>query len=313
MMAACRVAIVIPTLNAGERIDELLSALAEQDGGIEQELIAVDSGSSDGTIDRLRAAGGRVLEVSPAAFNHGETRNLALDHVSAELAVLLVQDAVPASRQWLTALIRPLLDDAGIAGSFGRQCPWPDASRLTSYYLSQWIGAQPSDRTVGPLDRTMFNRMSPADRHSICAFDNVCSCIRLSVWRRHRFRRTPIAEDLEWAREVLLAGHKLAYVADAPVWHSHERTAGYELRRTYLVHQRLQTLFGLSTIPTMPALVRAVASTIPVHVRLTASDRGPRRRAWLRGAALAVALPLGQYLGARSAREGRELLKTRGV
>jgi rhamnosyltransferase len=313
MTAVRRVAIVIPTLNAGRGIEQLLSALAEQEGGIEQQVIAVDSGSRDGTIDRLRGAGATVFEVSPTAFNHGETRNLALDHVSAEFAVLLVQDAVPASRQWLTALLRPLLGDEGVAGSFGRQCPWPDASRLTSYYLSQWIGAQLSDRTVGPLDRSMFDRMSPADRHRICAFDNVCSCIRIPVWRQHRFRRTPIAEDLEWALEVLLAGHKLAYVADAAVWHSHERTVAYELRRTYLVHQRLQTLFGLSTIPTVPSLVRAVASTIPVHVRLAATDRGPRRGAWMRSAALGVALPLGQYLGARSAREGREFLRTRGV
>src|SRR6185436_9167074 len=109
--------------------------------------------------------------------------------------------------------------------------------------------------------------------------------------RRLPFRPTPIAEDLEWALEVLLAGYKLAYVPDAPVWHSHERPAAYELQRTYLVHQRLQTLFGLSTVPTVGSLVRAVASSLPMHVRLAAGDRPPRTRALLRGIALAMALP----------------------
>ncbi len=155
--------------------------------------------------------------------------------------------------------------------------------------------------------------MSPAERHRVCAFDNVCSCVRLSVWRAHPFRATPIAEDLEWAREVLLAGHRLAYVPDAVVWHSHERTARYELQRTYLVHQRLQALFGLSTIPTAGSLVRAVAATLAAHVRVSIDGNHRRARGLARATALAVALPLGQYLGARAAREGRELLKTEGI
>jgi hypothetical protein len=75
------------------------------------------------------------------------------------------------------------------------------------------------------------------------------------------------------------------------------------------VHQQLQKLFGLSTVPTASSLVRAVASTLRLHVRLAiAEPRGRRARALVRNAGLAVAMPLGQYLGARSAREGKELL-----
>jgi hypothetical protein len=103
------------------------------------------------------------------------------------------------------------------------------------------------------------------------------------------------------------------YTPDATVWHSHERPVSYELQRTYLVHQRLQHLFGLATVPTVGALVRAVAVTMPAHARMAAADRRERGRALIRGAALAVALPLGQYLGARSAREGRDLLMPRGI
>ena len=152
--------------------------------------------------------------------------------------------------------------------------------------------------------------MSPAERLIACAFDNVCACIRLDVWRSHPFRHTSIAEDLEWGREVLLAGYKLAYAPAATVWHSHERPVTYELQRTYLVHQRLQTLFGLTTIPSMPALLRAIAATVPANVSLAAQETRGRVRASIRNAALGVALPLGQYLGARSARDGRRWLPT---
>ena len=146
-----------------------------------------------------------------------------------------------------------------------------------------------------------------------CAFDNVCSCLRVSVWKAHPFHRTPIAEDLEWGMAVVLSGHKLVYVPDAAVWHSHERPVHYELQRTYLVHRQLQALFGLATVPTIGSLLRSVGATMLLHARIAARERRGIGRALVKGTALAVALPLGQYLGARSAREGRELLRTRGI
>src|SRR5256885_445805 len=82
-----------------------------------------------------------------------------------------------------------------------------------------------------------------------------------SIWERPPFGSTPIAEDLEWAREVLLAGHRLAYVPRAVVVHSHDRSARYELARTYLLHRRLFELFQLRTIPDVPSLARAVAAS----------------------------------------------------
>ena len=308
-----RVSIVIPTLNAGAVLDDVLSAIAREDGEFRPEIVAIDSGSTDGTLKRLHERGATVLTVPRGTFNHGETRNQALSHANGELAVLLVQDAVPVSRGWLSALIEPLVRDASVAGTFARQVPSVRASRVTAHYLAQWVAAQPRPRTVGPLTTGAFAQMSPAERHATCAFDNVCSCVRLSVWRDHPFRPTPIAEDLEWAREVLLAGHKLTYVPDAVVQHSHERPVSYELQRTYLVHQRLEALFGLATVPTMMSLFRSVAATIPINARVAAREPRGRTRAVLRGAALGIALPLGQYLGARAAREGREFLRTRGI
>jgi GT2 family glycosyltransferase len=308
-----QISIVIPTLNGGPTLWRLLRRISAQRSDLDVELLAVDSGSTDDTCSALREHGASVISVPPGSFNHGATRNLALTRARGEFAVLLVQDAVPAHDEWLTELVRPLLEYPDVAGAFARQQPWPNASRVTAHYLAEWTGAQPVSRVAGPLTRDGLSRMSPAERHAACVFDNVCSCIRLAVWRDHPFRPTPIAEDLEWALEVLTAGHRLVYAPDAVVWHSHERRVSYELQRTYLVHQRLQALFGLSTIPTLLALVRAVGSTLPLHLQLALREPRRRTRALARATGLAVALPLGQYLGARSAREGRELLQTRGI
>lgn len=307
------VSIVIPTLNGGPTLRRLLAALAAQRADVETEIVAVDSGSTDGTLEALDESGATIVQVEPREFNHGTARNAALSRARGELAVLIVQDAVPADGGWLRALTAPLREDRRLAGTFARQQPWPDASRLTAHYLARWVACEAGPRIAQPMTPGELQAMSPADRHLACAFDNVCSCIRMAVWRAHPFRATPIAEDLEWAREVLTAGYALAYVPSAVVWHSHERPVRYELQRTYRVHQRLQALFELSTVPTVGALARAVCTTMPLHARLAAGEPRGRGKALLRAAGLAVALPLGQYLGARSAREGRELLRTRGV
>lgn len=307
------VSIVIPTRNGETTLPRLLGSIAEQDGGFEWELIAVDSGSTDRTVAILRDHAASVLQIPPASFNHGQTRNAALARARGDFSILMVQDAVPADRQWLAALVGPLMADGTLAGTFARQQPWPDASRLTVHYLSRWVAAQPSPHTRPPLTGAALEALSPTERHEVCAFDNVCSCIRMSVWRAHPFCTTSIAEDLEWARDVLMAGYRLAYVPSAVVWHSHDRPVRYEFHRTYRVHQRLQSLFGLSTVPTVPALVRAVSSTVPLHLRLAASEPRGRTQALLRAAGLALALPLAQYLGARSARERRELVETQGL
>lgn len=313
MPRAHRVSIVIPTRNAGPRLDRVLDAVDAQRTDFEREIIAVDSGSTDGTAERLRRRGVRLHRVDSSTFDHGLTRNTGIALASGDLAVLLVQDAVPASASWLSELVQPFEGDPRLAGTFARQQPWPDASRITSHYARGWVGCSAEARIVGPLPDGALDLMSPAERHHTCVFDNVCSCIRVSVWRAHPFRRTPIAEDLWWAREVLAHGYRLAYVPGALVWHSHDRSVGYEFARTYRVHQQLQTLFGLSTVPTLGALLRACGATLPLHARLAAGERRCRVRALARGLGLAVALPLGQYLGARSAREGRELARVRGV
>ena len=210
---------------------------------------------------------------------------------------------MPASERWLAELTAPLINDA-VAGSFARQRPRPDASAITRYYHARWVAASDAPRVLA-LDAAELAQLNPMEQFLRCAFDNVCSCIRRSVWQRHPFRATPIGEDLEWARDVLLAGHQLAYVPQAVVVHSHDRPARYELARTYVLHRRLYELFQLRTIPSLAALARAIATSSVVHLR--------RRDGIGRALALAVAWPLGQYFGGLSAARGWKPLRSRMV
>jgi rhamnosyltransferase len=302
-MSAPAVSIVLMTRNGAATLPALLDAVRDQRGCRPFEVVAIDSGSTDGTADLLRRRADRFVAISPAAFDHGLTRNLGVECARGELIVLLVQDAVPASDAWLAALTAPLAADERIAGAFGRQLPHPAASALTRRYLSRWIASGDVARTAAISSREALEALDPAARLERCAFDNVCSCIRRSVWQQHPFRATPIAEDLEWGREVLLAGYRLAYVPGAAVVHSHDRSARYELLRTLVLHRRLYELFRLRTIPTVPMLARAIASSLRVHLACQ-KDAREGAAATSRAIALAFAWPLGQYLGALSGVRG---------
>ena len=293
------VSIVLPTRNGAATLPAVLDAISRQRVDFPFEVIAVDSSSTDGTADLLRRRVDRLLSVAADAFDHGLTRNLGIEQARGELVVLLVQDALPAADSWLAALTAPLFADDRLAGTFARQLPRPDASPIARYYLDRWIASSVVARTIAVANHADLEALDPMAQLERCAFDNVCSCIRRSVWARHPFRQTPIGEDIEWARDVLLAGYSLAYVPAAEVIHSHDRSSRYELVRTYVLHRRLYELFRLRTIPTLRLLTRAIVSSLRIHWRCQPFSG--------RAVALAVAWPLGQYIGALSAVRGWNL------
>jgi rhamnosyltransferase len=302
------VSIVLLTQNGAGTLPAALDAIARQRADFAFEVVAVDSGSDDGTLALLESAAHQVVSIRPDSFNHGLTRNLGVERARGELIVFLVQDAVPASDDWLVRLTAPLRVNPAVAGAFCRQQPRPDATVITRRYLHMWVAASTSSRSIRLAAPGDLHRLEPMAQLRLCAFDNVCSCIRRFAWEQIPFPETPIAEDLEWGKAALLAGHQLNFVADAVVVHSHERSARYEFVRTYLLHRRLFQLFGLRTIPTAAVLARAVATGARTHISWERQEpvRGPLTRRAMHALALAVAWPLGQYLGGLSASRGWE-------
>lgn len=287
--------IVLPTRNGAATLPALLDAIAQQRVDFAIEVVAVDSSSTDGTADLLKARVDSFLSIPAETFDHGLTRNLGIEQARGELVVLMVQDALPASDSWLASLSAPLRADGHVAGAFARQLPRPEASAITRLNLARWIASAAAGRTIDVASRSEFEALDPMAQFERCAFDNVCACIRRSVWLEHPYRATPIGEDVEWGRAVLLAGHRLAFAPEAVVIHSHDRPVRYEFDRTYVLHRRLFELFRLRTIPSIPLLARAIASTLAEHLRCQRDARA---------IGLAFAWPLGQYLGALSAAKG---------
>ena len=177
----------------------------------------------------------------------------------------MTQDAVPADNHLIKCLVKPFSDTL-IAGTYARQIPRKDADILTKRNLNRWLtgGSEPCVNWIH--DRKVYDKMNPFEKYMFCNFDNVCSAIRKSVWRKIPFQKTFFGEDIAWGKSVLEAGWKIAYEPSAKVIHSHNRSFSYEYKRTYMCHQKLFKLFGLRTVPNRRALMSR-SSIIPSLTR----------------------------------------------
>lgn len=297
-----KVSVVVLTRNAGPGFAALLEKLRDQKTDFEYEVLVIDSGSTDGTVELARRSGATVREIDPAEFDHGATRNLGASLAAGEYVAFVVQDAVPLDEHWLAAMVENLERDGRVAGVYGRQIPRPDAGPLTRVLVNSWATAATERREQHAEG---YPGLSLEERRRLATFDNVGSCVRRSVWEKLPFDRTRFAEDLRWGKKVVEAGHKIVYEPRAAVYHSHERGAFYDLRRHYVDGQVLLDLFGLRLTPDLPKLVlNALRSSAFLFRRLRQDEKASG--GVLRHAGLAVGHALcsqaGAYLGVKNRR-----------
>ena len=216
------ISVIIPVKNGGSDLRRCLEGIAAQEVADEVEVVVVDSGSTDGSVDVARAAGARVHEIPPQEFNHGATRNLGVSLARGDVLVFTSQDAHAEDGDWLASLTRSL-GDPGVAGAYGRQIAHEDASPSEQFFLDFLYGPTPRVQRAG-------DRIGPEDT----LFSNVNAAIRRDVFERFPFVDDIImSEDQEWSARVLKAGYALHYEPRAVVRHSHPYTLRQAFRRFY--------------------------------------------------------------------------------
>ena len=224
------VSVLMPTLNAGPMFERALAGIAEQEALGEIEVVIVDSGSTDGTVEAARSAQARVIEIAGSEFGHGRTRNLAAEAAEGELLLMLVQDVVPLGRTVFRDLVAELLEDPDAAAVSARQVPRTDADLYGAFVVFSHERVIRSDYERAL--RKPIHRLTPRERRAHAAVDNVCSAIRRSAWAELRFADVEFAEDLDFGLRAIDAGLRVRRSATATVAHSHDRSAVYHLRRS---------------------------------------------------------------------------------
>jgi rhamnosyltransferase len=304
-----RISLVVPTWNAGPLLDEVLTAIAKQSAPAFDERVAIDSGSRDGTVERLERHGFRVVSIPQREFDHGGTRDRGIAMTTGDIVVLLVQDATLQGDGWLRKMVEPFADPQ-VAGVWCRQIPRPDCQPVLDRRIRGWPGWGEGVTKKRVPDGQQLADLPPFEQLFTCAFDNVASAVRRSVWQQFPFGPRRFGEDIHFGKRAIAAGYTLAHQGAAVVMHSHDRSAWAEGKRTFCDHRNLRRLFGLVGIPTRKALRSALQHATEEHVSYVKGLGLPPERErpvlqWTRDYVKWQCW--GQYLGAKAGADPRGL------
>ncbi len=216
-----RVSIAIPTYNGIDYITQLLAAVFEQATLFAFEVIIIDSGSTDGTVEAIRRFPEVHLHQIPnAEYGHGRTRNQLTAMARGEIVVFLTQDAVPATADWLVEMVRPF-DEIGptLGAVFGKQIPRPDCCPPVKRDVLAAFESFGGNH--GITIQSFRPDLPQAEQDALGFLSNVNSAARKSVLEEIPFEDLRYAEDQAFGRSVIKAGYLKAYIPSATVLHSH--------------------------------------------------------------------------------------------
>lgn len=271
MTATPRASVIVRSKDAASTIESTLQSLRSQT--VPVEIVVVDSGSTDGTLDVARQYADRLVQIEPADFSFGGALNLGADSAAAEFHFALSSHSVPETEEWIERSLAHYENPEVAATSTMLWLP----SRL-------------------PMRDVLYQDLAHARKYPQWGFSNTGSSWRAELWRRHRFSETIEAcEDKEWAWRVMSDGYTVAI--DPRLWVSqgHRKRSGVRalLNRT---RKEFRSMGSYTEIPTydLRSAVGEWWNGIPNEAEYPAAFY---RLNYLRAAEI-----FGRYLGLRDAR-----------
>jgi rhamnosyltransferase len=208
--------IIIRTKNEAMHLGRTLRQVFRQDYQ-DFDVILVDSGSTDGTLEIAERFPVQVLTIAPERFTYGYALNVGIAATRAPIVVSLSGHSIPYDSRWLGNLVRRFRDPE-VAGTTSRQL----CHELTPIYEQIFIYAAAGHpiRVPGLSD---------------WIFTNASSAIRRDLWKQFPFDQgLPACEDVAWRLEAQARGYKIRYVPDSVVIHSHQESFARFMRRRIL-------------------------------------------------------------------------------
>jgi glycosyltransferase involved in cell wall biosynthesis len=237
------VSVVIRALDESQHLPGLFAGLQEQTRQPDQ-VILVDSGSTDRSVEIATAAGAEIVHIAPEDFSFGRALNVGCHHATGDILVFASAHVYPVDELWLQKLIAPFESHAEVALVYGRQTGeegWSAFSEME--IMRRWFPDLSDD----------------AQDHPFC--NNANCAVRASVWRDIPYDEDLTGlEDLAWAKAALDDGHRLWYEAGACVVHLHNESLGQTVnryRREAIAHK---AIFGQQSMSTIEGAVLVFAN-----------------------------------------------------
>tara|TARA_Y100000589_G_scaffold323956_1_gene359321 strand:- start:4126 stop:5100 length:975 start_codon:yes stop_codon:yes gene_type:complete len=195
--------IIIRALNEGKYIGKLLYGLQQQ-AKLPNEIILVDSGSTDETLLIASSYGVKIVKISKEEFTFGRSLNIGCNEASGDILIFLSAHVYPSRKDWLQNILKPF-KNSSVVCSFGKQ----RGNKSTKYSENQILLSYFPDQV--DFIKTPY-------------FCNNANCaIRKSQWEKEIYDESLTGlEDLDWAKKQYQNGFKILYAPEAEVIHVHE-------------------------------------------------------------------------------------------
>lgn len=216
------IGIVLPTLNASKHLDRCLAPLA--DSPLKPRILVVDSSSTDDTVEKATQYGAEVQIIPRHEFNHGATREKARQYLATDIVFMVTQDAYAINNGMISKLIEPIVQEKA-AVAYARQIPHDGAGFLEAFPREFNYPEKSHIREIADFKK--YGVYTYFCSNAFAAYNNK------ALDTIGGFQSVLFGEDTVAVAQLLRNGHKVAYVAEALVQHSHHYTLRQEFRRNY--------------------------------------------------------------------------------
>jgi rhamnosyltransferase len=223
------VSVIITAKNEKHNLEQSLPVLTKQKLDGKYELILIDSGSTDGSIQLIKKYSVKLIQIKPDDFNYAFAFNKCAKIAKGKYLVKLSGDNIPIDTSWLRELIKPFKDPM-VGGTFGK---YTITGRKGWNYPDYWPAERFPDKTtryseqVQPIGGISVRNMlgvnySDPNRSHLYDFAGGCCAIRKSIWKKRPLNeKLSAAEDAEYSWFLHLIGYDIVYTPHAKVIHEH--------------------------------------------------------------------------------------------
>ncbi len=203
-MVASRASVIVRAKDSASTLEAALLALRAQSVAVE--VVVVDSGSTDRTLEIADRHADVVLHLPAERFTFGRALNTGADACSGQVHFALSSHVLPPDERWVERSLAHYADPRVVA---------------TTGSLLDPDGA-------GPLRRAVRQDLAHARAHPRWGMTNTASSWRAEVFAHHRFDEAcEASEDKEWALRALADGGVVVVDPLLAVTSHHRRAQGW--------------------------------------------------------------------------------------